>query len=94
MDWPAGFAIYFILWWLSFFVVLPWGVRSPAETGEKLSPGSEVGAPTQKHARLWLKAAIATVIAALFWCLVYYLFVYQPISLESIPFMPNLNAEY
>jgi predicted secreted protein len=37
-------AIYFVLWWVVLFVVLPWGVRSQAESGE-VAPGTDPGAP-------------------------------------------------
>jgi predicted secreted protein len=40
----SALAIYFIIWWLALFVVLPWGVRSQQEAGEVL-PGSDPGAP-------------------------------------------------
>ncbi len=50
--------VYVIVWWVVFFMTLPWGVRR-AETVEE---GNDPGAPT--NARLWLKAAITTLIAA------------------------------
>jgi len=39
-------AIYFIIWWLCLFTVLPFGVRSQVEAGEVV-PGSEPGAPVK-----------------------------------------------
>ncbi|MGY3453060.1 DUF1467 family protein [Bradyrhizobium sp. USDA 4353] len=38
-------AIYFVLWWVTLFVTLPFGVRSQHETGGAL-PGTDPGAPT------------------------------------------------
>ena len=38
-------AIYFVLWWVTLFVILPFGVRSQHETGGA-SPGTDPGAPT------------------------------------------------
>ncbi|MGY4308428.1 putative secreted protein [Bradyrhizobium sp. USDA 4369] len=38
-------AIYFVLWWVTLFVILPFGVRSQHETGG-VSPGTDPGAPT------------------------------------------------
>jgi predicted secreted protein len=40
----TAFAIYFIVWWLVLFAVLPWGVRSQQESGGVV-PGSDPGAP-------------------------------------------------
>ena len=38
-------AVYFIIWWVTLFAVLPWGVRSQAEAAD-VAPGTEPGAPT------------------------------------------------
>ncbi len=40
----VAFAIYFILWWLSLLIVLPWGTHSQEESGD-VAPGTEPGAP-------------------------------------------------
>ena len=37
-------AIYFIIWWVVLFAVLPWGVHSQQESGE-VAPGTDPGAP-------------------------------------------------
>ena len=44
MSATTAIAVYFIIWWLTLFVVLPWGVRSQHESGA-ISPGTEPGAP-------------------------------------------------
>ena len=44
MSISSGFAIYFVLWWIVLFAVLPFGIRSQAEVGEAV-PGSDPGAP-------------------------------------------------
>ena len=54
-------AIYFIIWWVVLFAVLPWGVRSQQESGE-VAPGTDPGAPAV-HA-IWRKLIWTTVIAA------------------------------
>ena len=38
------FAIYFVLWWITLFVTLPFGVRSQHEEGVA-APGTDPGAP-------------------------------------------------
>ena len=40
----TAFAIYFVLWWVTLFVTLPFGVRSLHEEGGG-SPGTDPGAP-------------------------------------------------
>ncbi len=44
MSTAVVFAIYFILWWLSLLIVLPWGARSQDESGD-VTPGTDPGAP-------------------------------------------------
>ena len=44
MSITFGLAIYFILWWLVLFAILPLGVQSQLESGEVV-PGTEAGAP-------------------------------------------------
>jgi predicted secreted protein len=53
-------AIYFIIWWMVLFAVLPWGVHSQQESGEVM-PGTEPGAPAVH--RIWRKLVWTTVIA-------------------------------
>lgn len=44
----SGFAIYFVLWWIVLFAVLPFGVRSQMENGEEIA-GTDPGAPSVVH---------------------------------------------
>ena len=44
MSISSALAIYFVLWWIVLFAVLPFGIRSQAEAGEAV-PGSDPGAP-------------------------------------------------
>lgn len=40
----GSLALYFVIWWILLFAVLPFGVRSQVESGEVIQ-GSEPGAP-------------------------------------------------
>lgn len=62
-------AIYFVVWWVMLFAVLPFGVKSQAEAGE-VTPGTEPGAPVAP--RLWAKAAATSVVAAFVTAGIYY----------------------
>ena len=46
MSWFSLFAIYFIIWWVTLFAVLPFGSRSQAEEGN-VTPGTDPGAPAE-----------------------------------------------
>jgi len=67
MSWISLFAIYFILWWLCLFMVLPFGVRSQ-DTTDDAAPGTDPGAPLVPH--LAWKLLATTVLAAVLMALV------------------------
>lgn len=77
----SGIAIYFVIWWVTLFMVLPIGVRSQREAGTVV-PGSEPGAPML--ARLPMKLALNTLLAgAVFGMLV--LARANGVGLDSLP---------
>ena len=54
-------AIYFVVWWVVLFAVLPWGMRSQSDDGD-IVLGSAHSAPS--HPRLLYKALVTSVVAA------------------------------
>jgi predicted secreted protein len=62
-------AIYFLIWWLTLFAVLPWGIRNHEEAGAVLAPGADPGAPAL-HV-MWCKLAWTTVVATLIFAMLY-----------------------
>ncbi len=81
MSLTSALAIYFVIWWIVLFAVLPWGVRSQAENGE-IVPGSEPGAPTIPH--LGRKMLWNTVVSALVFGLFYFAYTRQMVSLDDL----------
>ena len=65
MNVVTGLVIYFIIWWLVLFMVLPWG-NQPREAPEA---GHVASAPAKP--RIGLKFLIATGISALFFLIVW-----------------------
>ena len=63
-------AVYFVIWWLSFILVLPIGSRSQAEVGGEIIRGSDPGAPAVL--RMWPKLLAATLLAAAFTALLFW----------------------
>lgn len=55
-------AIYFVVWWLCLFLVLPFRVRNQVDAGEWIQ-GTERGAPAGLF-RLWPKLLATTLVAA------------------------------
>jgi predicted secreted protein len=81
VSWTTGAAIYFIIWWVTLFAVLPWGVRSQAETGEVV-PGSDPGAPSIPHLRA--KLAWTTIVATVVFAVLVIIYVYRLVTLDQL----------
>ena len=71
-------AIYFVIWWVTLFVVLPFGIRSAHEAGANVEEGHDAGAP-MFHGLL-IKAAVNTVIAAVVFVGVYWAYTHGLLS--------------
>ncbi len=61
-------AIYFLIWWITLFAVLPWGVRNQEESGG-VTPGTDPGAPALH--RMWRKLGCTTVFATIIFGILY-----------------------
>ena len=86
MSITGTIAIYFIIWWLVFFAVLPFGVRTQEED-EDVVAGSVGSAPSRPI--LLRKALITTVIAALVFGAFHYIVNVSGLTLDDIPFLPG-----
>jgi len=82
---PGGGIVSFaVIWMVSLFMVLPWGMRSHTEAGAEIVPGSEASAPVRP--RLLLKFAITTGVALVLWGALYATITYRLLSLDDFPF--------
>ncbi|RLQ87685.1 DUF1467 family protein [Notoacmeibacter ruber] len=45
MDWAFLFAVYFVLWWITLFAVLPFSLRTQDESDEGVTLGTSDSAP-------------------------------------------------
>ena len=82
MPVTTAFAIFFLIWWVVLFAVLPFGVRNPAEEGVTVEAGHDPGAPTTlgMGKKLIWTTAIASVLFAICWVI----YVYRLVSLEDL----------
>jgi predicted secreted protein len=85
MTWTTGLAIYFLIWWITLFAVLPFGIRSQHE-GETV-PGTDPGAPILPKL-LW-KVVWTTIVSSVLYGILYVVYVYRLIGLDDIPFLPR-----
>jgi len=74
-------AIYVLLWWVTFFAVLPFGVRSQHESGD-FAAGTDPGAPAVH--RVWIKILYTTVISAVIFAVLYFVYVNDLLPLEFL----------
>jgi predicted secreted protein len=78
----SAFAVYFIIWWISLFAVLPLGLRTQDEAGSVV-PGTHASAPQGPH--MLRVIAINTLIATLLFGLFYYIFAVRGWSFDQLP---------
>ena len=77
MNLLTAFVVYFLIWWVMLFAVLPWGVRRE----ENPEPGHDPGAPAKPM--LWKKVGATTLIAGLLWLVAYWLITASWISFRT-----------
>jgi predicted secreted protein len=81
MSKATGIAIFFLLWWVTLFAVLPWGVRSQQEGGE-IVPGTDPGAPMIP--RLGRKLVWTTLVAAVLWGVSYFAYTDHLVTISGL----------
>ncbi|MBN8920258.1 MAG: DUF1467 family protein [Rhizobiales bacterium] len=81
MSLSTAFAIYFVVWWVVLFAVLPWGVRSQAEDGN-VAHGTDPGAPAAP--KLLAKLLWTTIISAIAFGAVSYAFLRGWLTLDRL----------
>jgi predicted secreted protein len=85
MTWTTGLAIYFLIWWITLFAVLPFGIRSQHEA--EYEPGTDPGAPILP--RILSKLLWTTLVSALVFAILYVVYAYRLIGLDDIPGLPR-----
>lgn len=88
MSLSLSLATYFIVWWLTLFMVLPFGIKTQEEEGEVV-PGSAESAPAMPN--LLKKGLITSLIAGVIFAGIYSVYTYNLISLDDIPFLPKFE---
>ena len=67
MSITAGLVLFVVIWFLTFFVVLPLRLQTQGEAGDVV-PGTHAGAPENHH--LKKKAIITTIAALVIWAII------------------------
>jgi len=81
MTKTTAVAVFFLIWWVVLFAVLPWGVRSQHE-GDEVVPGTDPGAPVLPNLK-W-KLLWTTVVAAVIFAGCYLVYVNRLVTLDGL----------
>ncbi len=77
----TAFAVYFVMWWVVLFAVLPFGVRSQHEAGESPA-GTDPGAPSV--AGMGKKLLWTTVISAVIFSIAWWAYLEGYLGIERL----------
>lgn len=81
MSATTAIAIYFLIWWITLFAVLPFGVHRQDEDGA-IAPGTDPGAPAA--ARIGWKLIWTTVVASVIFGICYLVYEYRVLPLDTL----------
>jgi len=81
MSITTAVAIFFLIWWVVLFAVLPWGVRSQHEGGDMV-PGTDPGAPISF--KLGRKLLWTTLVAVVIYAGCYVVYVERLVTLDAL----------
>jgi predicted secreted protein len=86
MATTTAIAIYFLIWWIVLFAVLPWGVRAQGEdNAEERAPGTDPGAP--RVPRLRAKLVWTTIVAGVVWAVCAFVYVKGLVTIDGLAAM-------
>jgi predicted secreted protein len=74
-------AMFFLIWWVVLFAVLPWGVRSQHEGGE-VTPGTDPGAPVVP--KLGRKLIWTTLVTCVVFVAAYIVYTDQLVTIDGL----------
>ena len=82
MGWVSGIAVYFIIWWVVLFIMLPIGVRSQVEEDD-VTLGTEHGAPARPM--MARKMLLTTLVSFVVFGIFYYVTIVQGYGIHNLP---------
>jgi predicted secreted protein len=81
MSVTTALAIFFLIWWVTLFAVLPWGIKSQHE-GQEIAPGTDPGAPST--ARIGWKLLWTTVVAAAIYAVCFVIYAEHWVTVDGL----------
>ncbi len=86
MALPLAFGIFFVIWWITLFAVMPFGIKTQQEE-QSIVPGTAESAPANPH--LLRTMLITTAISCVLFAVAHWAYVSPDITLDSVPFLPR-----
>jgi len=81
MSLATGLAMFFLIWWVVLFAVLPWGIRTQHEAGE-VTPGTDPGAPVVP--KLGRKLMWTTLVAGVLFAAFYVVYTDRLVTIDGL----------
>lgn len=81
MGITSGIVLYLVIWFMTFFVVLPINIQTQGDLG-RIVPGTQAGSPEHHHLRK--KAIITTGIAFVLWAICAWVILSGAISIRDL----------
>lgn len=91
MSVAFGLAIYFILWWIILFAILPFGLHRTQEEAGDIVPGSEPSAPDRPR---FLRVILVTTVVATLLFAAFLALRASGFGLDDIPFFKPPGGSY
>jgi predicted secreted protein len=85
MSITTAIAVFALIWWVTLFAVLPFGIRSQHEAGpgdEPIAPGTDPGAPAHFH--LGRKLLWTTLVSGVIYAACYVVYVERLVTIDSL----------
>jgi predicted secreted protein len=89
MPVTTAIAIYFLIWWVVLFAVLPFGIKSQHEHDAAMPAGTDPGAPVLPligRRLLW-----TTVVSAIIFAICYVVYVNHWVTLEGLAHLMGMR---
>ncbi|MEM6463494.1 MAG: DUF1467 family protein [Pseudomonadota bacterium] len=91
MSFLSGFAVYFIIWWVTLFAILPIGVRTQADESD-VTLGTAESAPLKLQ--MGRKLMLTSIVAAVIYAIYYAVTALFDVSVDSIPrIVPDFSQD-
>ncbi len=90
MSLLSGMAVYFIMWWVVLFTVLPWGATSAHERGLEIEDGHAPSAPLAHN--IGRKFLVTTAIASVLFAGFYAVMTTGVVTLDDVPLLPTFRS--